>query len=206
VSTETKARRLRDVQARGDRRLGDWIVVTRFFNERPGVYLTAWEVARTPAVAARPREGAPQRASRGTAGCVGGPDLVTTGRSTSGEGRCDGVPEIAPKLRVEVVKQLLSASMGRGAPPADATPDEVSAAALSRRVAGQIVARDMQDRGLLPRPPTVLDLQLGQLQALAAAYGIVSRWDVAVQLDRHLGDALKVLPTEEAEDVVRWLR
>jgi hypothetical protein len=70
-----------------------------------------------------------------------------------------------------------------------ATRDEQIAAA-------QIIARDARDRAA--KTDTVLDLTMVQLCALAAIWGAVSAWDVALDPDKRLSDALKIIPPEAA--------
>jgi hypothetical protein len=41
--------------------------------------------------------------------------------------------------------------------------------------------------------PNVLDMTCGQVEALAACWGIISRWDVSLRRDRRFGDALDAL-------------
>ena len=70
-----------------------------------------------------------------------------------------------------------------------ATRDEQVAAA-------QLIARDTRDRAA--KTDTVLDLTMVQLCALAAIWGAVSQWDVALHPDKRLSDALKIIPPEAA--------
>jgi hypothetical protein len=51
--------------------------------------------------------------------------------------------------------------------------------------------------------PTVLDVTMRQLAAPAAVWSTVAKWDVSMQLDRLLGDCLKVRPSEHVTDVER---
>jgi hypothetical protein len=46
---------------------------------------------------------------------------------------------------------------------------------------------------------SVLDVTLRQLQALAAAYGVVARWDIMItRPDMTLANVLKILPMDDA--------
>lgn len=56
-------------------------------------------------------------------------------------------------------------------------------------------------------PPSILDATLGQLQLLAAVYGVIAKWDVVItHRDMTLGNVLKVLTPDETECVVDLLR
>jgi hypothetical protein len=55
--------------------------------------------------------------------------------------------------------------------------------------------------------PTIADATLAQLQTVAAAYGVLARWDLVItRPDMPLGNALKLIPPEDAETVVDLLR
>jgi hypothetical protein len=55
--------------------------------------------------------------------------------------------------------------------------------------------------------PSILDATLGQLQRLAAAYGVLAQWDlVLTKPHMSLGNALKLIPADEAESIVGLLR
>jgi hypothetical protein len=47
--------------------------------------------------------------------------------------------------------------------------------------------------------PSVLDFTLGQVEFLAACWGIISRWDVSLDRSRRLGDALDALAFDGGE-------
>jgi hypothetical protein len=52
----------------------------------------------------------------------------------------------------------------------------------------------------------VLDATNRQLRAIAAVWGVLSRWDSSLNLDRRLGDQLKTLPAEDAQLIITVLR
>jgi len=73
--------------------------------------------------------------------------------------------------------------------------------------ASAIIAVNMlQDIDVLKDPPTVLDATGRQLKAVAAVWGVLARWDSSLNLDRRLGDQLKVLPEEDVRLIVAFLR
>jgi hypothetical protein len=57
----------------------------------------------------------------------------------------------------------------------------------------------LRETGALKDAPTVLDASNRQLQAVAAVWGVLARWDCSLDLNRRLSDQLKVLPTEDAQ-------
>lgn len=57
-----------------------------------------------------------------------------------------------------------------------------------------------------PATVGVLDLPIRSLAALAACYGLVSRWTPSLDGNRTLGSCLKVIPAAEAEMTTGWLR
>lgn len=65
----------------------------------------------------------------------------------------------------------------------------------------------LEQAGALRPSASVLDLHHGQVQLLAAVYGIVGPWwDQAGWRTRTLGDILKVVPTDVAQTVAELLR
>jgi hypothetical protein len=65
----------------------------------------------------------------------------------------------------------------------------------------------LRDAGVLvPSAPGVMDLTVRSLQALAAVYGILSRWDVVLNPDRTLGSAMKIIATDDAARIEQMLR
>jgi hypothetical protein len=65
---------------------------------------------------------------------------------------------------------------------------------------------ELKDVGTLKDAPTILDKTNRELRAVAAVWGLLSRWDSSVAPDRRLGDQLKVLPEEDARLIVEFLR
>jgi hypothetical protein len=71
----------------------------------------------------------------------------------------------------------------------------------------EVAARSLAEQeGVLPDKPSVLDATNRQLQAVAAVWRVISRWDCALDLNRRLVDELKVMPSEDAQAVVKLLR
>jgi hypothetical protein len=64
----------------------------------------------------------------------------------------------------------------------------------------------LRDVDVLKDGPTALDATNRQLRAIAAAWGVLSRWDSSLDPDRRLSDQLKVLPAEDARLIVAFLR
>jgi hypothetical protein len=64
----------------------------------------------------------------------------------------------------------------------------------------------LRDVDVLKDPPTIMDATNRQLKAVAAVWGVLARWDVSLDLDRRLSDQLKILPHEDAELIMRFLR
>jgi hypothetical protein len=110
------------------------------------------------------------------------------------------------ELRPEVLAGLTRArglSTEQGDALLDATPAERDAA--SRILLEQ--TRDMLEQaGLLPAQRSILDIDLRRVTSLAAVYGIVSRWwDQPGYRERPLGDVLKVIPADLADQVHSFL-
>ena len=73
--------------------------------------------------------------------------------------------------------------------------------------ASAIIAVNMlRDVDVLKDGPTVLDATNRQLQAVAAAWGVLARWDSSFDPNRRLSDQLKVIPDEDARLIVAFLR
>jgi len=71
--------------------------------------------------------------------------------------------------------------------------------------AASLLARDALERAA--RTDTVLDLTMRQLASFAAIWAAVSQWDVALDPDKRLSDALKIIPPEAvrlAEAAACW--
>jgi hypothetical protein len=88
--------------------------------------------------------------------------------------------------------------------PVTAAERSAAAEAFARSSVGDLVRA-----GVLREtaPSSVLDATLGQLQALAAAYGVLAHWDLVItRRDMTLLNALKLLPPEDARTIVDVLR
>jgi hypothetical protein len=114
---------------------------------------------------------------------------------------------VADRLRPDVVAALTEPQQLPAAlvdQVLDATPAEREAAA------GELLDRTrsfLEQAGVLKPSASVLDLHLGQVQLLAALYGIVGPWWAQPgYADRPLGHMLKVVPAEVAEAVAQLLR
>jgi hypothetical protein len=121
---------------------------------------------------------------------------------------------VSADLRPEVVGRLLAILHDDGL----STDDKLArvfgddeATAYERWTAARVLAhasvQGLTETGVLREhtPSTVLDATMRQLQAAAATWGIVSKWDGSLKLDKKLGDMLKIMPTEDVDDVVRFI-
>jgi hypothetical protein len=70
----------------------------------------------------------------------------------------------------------------------------------------QSAVASLRDVGVLRHPPTVLDATNRQLYAVATVWAVLSRWDCSLDMDKRLGDELKVLPTDQAKTIVEVLQ
>jgi hypothetical protein len=110
-------------------------------------------------------------------------------------------------LRPDVVAALTQARQL----PGDLV-DQVLDASDSERAAAAAELADrtrtfLEQAGILTPSASVLDLQLGQVQLLAAVYGIVGPWWAQPGYqDRPLGALLKVVPADVAQPVAQLLR
>jgi hypothetical protein len=112
-------------------------------------------------------------------------------------------PEILGRAAADVADVELRAMGEKDAILAELTDAEKEVLA---RGSGLIAVNKLRDVGMLKDPPTALDATTRQLRAIAAAWGILSRWDSSLDMDRKLGDQLKVIPVEDAELIVAFLR
>jgi hypothetical protein len=118
-----------------------------------------------------------------------------------------------PEIRLTVIRRLAEAladnvhrddaSLELEEPFAEATTAEKQ---IIADAFAQSAVASLRDVGVLRDPPTVLDATNRQLRAVAAVWGVVSRWDCSLDPDKRLGDQLKVLPTKDAEVIVEVLR
>jgi hypothetical protein len=120
---------------------------------------------------------------------------------------------VADEVRPEVVRAL--ARVDARLDPARAevayNATEAERAAAARLSAQRAVAALVQAGVVIT--PSVLDFTLGQLEILAACWGLVSRWDVSRDRRRRFGDVLDALafdggegPALDAARVLVWLR
>jgi hypothetical protein len=77
---------------------------------------------------------------------------------------------------------------------------------LIAKASGALALSELEDAGVVKAGPTVLDATNRQLQAVAAVWGVLHRWDYSLNTDRRLGDQLKTLPAEDAQLVITFLR
>jgi hypothetical protein len=118
-----------------------------------------------------------------------------------------------PEIRLDVIRRLAEA-LADNVHRDDASLELEEAFAEATTAEKQIIAdafaqsavASLRDVGVLRDPPTVLDATNRQLRAVAAVWGVVSRWDCSLDPDKRLGDQLKVLPTKDAEVIVEVLR
>jgi hypothetical protein len=109
------------------------------------------------------------------------------------------VPTASDEVRPDVVRAL--ARVDSRLDPAKAEvalnateAERVAAARLSAEAA--IVA--LHEAGVVITP-NVLDYTLGQVEVIAACWGIIARWDVSLDRSRRLGDALDSLAFDGGE-------
>ncbi len=81
------------------------------------------------------------------------------------------------------------------------------ATSAERRAAGEALAKAAVDTlieagALTPvSTPTVLDMTVQQVAALAAVWAVVSKWNVSLAPQRRLGDTMKVLPADHVAKI-----
>jgi len=122
---------------------------------------------------------------------------------------------VSADLRPEVVGRLLAILHDDGLSTDDKlarvfADDDVTA--YERWTAARVLAHasvvGLTETGVLREhtPSTVLDATMRQLQAMAAVWGTVAKWDGSLQPDKRLGDIIKVLPADDVADVERFLQ
>jgi hypothetical protein len=75
-------------------------------------------------------------------------------------------------------------------------PAELAVVLGTREVAARSMA---EQEGVLPDQPSIFDATNRQLFAVATVWAVLSRWDCSLDLDKRLGDELKVLPASEVK-------
>ncbi|MET0716613.1 MAG: hypothetical protein ABWY57_17050 [Mycetocola sp.] len=112
-------------------------------------------------------------------------------------------PEIVGRVAADVADVELRAMGEKDAILAELTDAEKRVMAKGSAL---VAVNALRDVGMLKEPPTVLDATNGQLKAVAAVWGILAPWDSSIDLNRRLSDQLKVLPAEDAQLIVQFLR
>ena len=112
-------------------------------------------------------------------------------------------PEIVGRAAADVADVDMRAMGEKDAIVATLTDAEKRVVA---KASALIAVGMLREADVLKDAPTVLDATNGQLRAVAAVWGVLSRWDCSLDPDRRLSDQLKVLPHEDAELIVRFLR
>jgi hypothetical protein len=119
-------------------------------------------------------------------------------------------------VRPEVVQRLVSIltddALSTDDRLAQVFAAEQDATAAERYAAAQHIAEvsveHLVQAGMVnvaAEPATVLDLTMRQLQCLAAVWGVMSRWDASLKLDRTMGALLKTMPGADVDVVARIL-
>jgi hypothetical protein len=111
-----------------------------------------------------------------------------------------------PEIRLAVIRRLAEA-LADNVHRDDASLELEEAFAEATTAEKQVVAdafaqsavASLRDAGVLRDPPTVLDATNRQLRAVAAVWAVLSRWDCSLNMDKRLGDELKVLPASDVE-------
>ena len=81
------------------------------------------------------------------------------------------------------------------------------ATSAERRAAGEALAKAAVDTlieagALTPvSTPTVLDMTVQQLAALAAVWAVLRQWNLSLTPERRLGDCLKILPANHVAKI-----
>jgi hypothetical protein len=111
-----------------------------------------------------------------------------------------------PEIRLDVIRRLAEA-LADNAHRDDASLELEKAFAEATTAEKQVLAdgfaqsavASLRDVGVLRDPPTVLDASNRQLFAVATIWAVLSRWDCSLDMDKRLGDQLKVLPPEDVK-------
>lgn len=102
-------------------------------------------------------------------------------------------------VRPEVVRALARVAAGLDPAKAEvaynATAEERIAAA---RLSAQAAVAALVEAGVVITP-NLLDYTIGQVEVIAACWGIIARWDVSLRRDRRFGDALDALAFDGGE-------
>jgi hypothetical protein len=111
-------------------------------------------------------------------------------------------------LPYSVVSSALSgrptaASMEQSRVVEQLNPAELAVVLGTREVAARSMA---EQEGVLRDPPTVLDATHRQLRAVAAVWAVLSRWHCSLDLDKRLGDQLKMLPAQDVQVINEFPR
>jgi hypothetical protein len=120
---------------------------------------------------------------------------------------------IVAEIRLDVIKRLATAladNVHRDDTSFELEEAWAEATTAEKRVLANAFAQSavasLRDVGVLRDPPTVLDATNRQLYAVATVWAVLSRWDCSLDMDKRLGDELKVLPTDQAKTIVEVLQ